>query len=130
MSVNMLGLRFTNDAHARSKNGHPAQKTTGVASTRPVQFSKGPQVIVRRPPPTMSATLNTTKGRPRRPPIQNRRVMSINSGFGCSDNEMTRGSSAIPQIGHDPGALLTISGCIGHVYSVEPARSSAFSEFG
>ena len=32
INVNMLRLRFTNDAHIRSKKGAPAQSTTGVAS--------------------------------------------------------------------------------------------------
>jgi hypothetical protein len=31
--------------------------------------------------------------------------------------EGTRGSSAMPQIGQSPGALRTISGCMGQVYS-------------
>ena len=35
----MLGLRFTTDAQARSKNGQPAQNTVGVASTNPIQFT-------------------------------------------------------------------------------------------
>ena len=35
----MLGLRLTREAHARWKNGQPAQNTTGVASARPIQFT-------------------------------------------------------------------------------------------
>ena len=38
----MLGLRFTTEAHARSKKGHPAQNTVGVARTRPIQFTAEP----------------------------------------------------------------------------------------
>ena len=34
----MFGLRLTSDAHARSKNGRPAQSTTGVAKTSCSQF--------------------------------------------------------------------------------------------
>ena len=34
----MFGLRLTIDAQPRSKNGQPAHQTTGVASTRPIQF--------------------------------------------------------------------------------------------
>ncbi|MCM3878122.1 MAG: hypothetical protein NEA02_17125 [Thermoanaerobaculia bacterium] len=43
--------------------------------------------------------------------------MSTSSGFGVSSSEIVRGSSAIPQIGHEPGDGRTISKCIGHVYS-------------
>ena len=32
ISVNMLRLRVTSDCQPRSKNGQPAQSTTGVAS--------------------------------------------------------------------------------------------------
>ena len=38
MSVNMLGWRVRMDAHPRSKNGQPAQNTTGVEQTRPIQL--------------------------------------------------------------------------------------------
>src|SRR5262245_20495674 len=33
ISVNMLRLRLTSDCQPRTKNGHPAQSTTGVAIT-------------------------------------------------------------------------------------------------
>src|SRR3712207_6990333 len=33
MSVNMFRLRLTTELHARSKNGQPPQRTTGVAIT-------------------------------------------------------------------------------------------------
>ena len=46
--------------------------------------------------------------------IHIRRVKSVNSSLGSSEG--TIGSSAMPQIGHDPGASRTISGCIGQVY--------------
>src|SRR5258708_38710312 len=35
-----------------------------------------------------------------------------------------RGSSVIPQIGQFPGALRTISGCMGHVYSTASGSSA------
>jgi len=44
--------------------------------------------------------------------------MSISSGFAPSSAARLRGSSAIPQIGQSPGFSRTISGCIGHQYSV------------
>ena len=37
MSVNMLKRRVTSERHARSKNGQPAQKHTGVASASSIQ---------------------------------------------------------------------------------------------
>src|SRR5205809_2553553 len=117
ISVNMLGLRFTTDAQARSKNGHPARNTTGVASARPIQFTTVPYVMTRRPPPAMSAMVTATTGAASNAAIQNRLVMSTSSGLGVSSALTVRGSSAIPQIGHDPGASRTICGCIGHVYS-------------
>ena len=52
---------------------------------------------------------------------RSRRFMSTSSGFGASSSEIVRGSSAIPQIGHEPGPGRTISGCIGHVYSTPGA---------
>jgi hypothetical protein len=51
-------------------------------------------------------------------PTQKRRVMSASSGLTSSSAEGVIGSSAMPQIGQLPGALRTISGCIGHVHSV------------
>jgi hypothetical protein len=38
ISVNMLSLRVTSDRQPRTKNGQPAQSTTGVASTSCSQF--------------------------------------------------------------------------------------------
>jgi hypothetical protein len=32
INVNMLSRQVTSDRHARSTNGHPPHKTTGVAS--------------------------------------------------------------------------------------------------
>ena len=56
-------------------------------------------------------------------PTQNRRVMSRSSGFSSAAAVTVRGSSAMPQIGHDPGSGRTISGCIGQVYSVRAGGS-------
>ena len=66
----MFGLRLTIDAHARSKNGQPAQKTTGVAKTRPIQLTSGPRAIVtgrRRPCRPSSATKTGSAKRGRDP---------------------------------------------------------------
>ena len=43
--------------------------------------------------------------------------MSASSGFGPCSAVTSTGSSAMPQIGHDPGSGCRISGCIGQVYS-------------
>src|SRR5712692_5585446 len=61
--------------------------------------------------------------------IQNRRVMSISSGFASSSRVTVLGSSAIPQIGQEPGSWRTISGCMGQTYSVfiEGAEGAAGS---
>ena len=72
----------------------------------------------------------------RRTLIQKRRVIETSSGFSSSATIAVRGSSAIPQIGHEPGSARTISGCIGHVYSIRVAEtigtdgSSAIPHFG
>ena len=49
-------------------------------------------------------------------PIQKRRVISMSSGLGPALAVGVIGSSAMPQIGHEPGPSRTISGCIGHVH--------------
>src|ERR1700733_4332640 len=49
---------------------------------------------------------------------QKRRVMSRSSGFSSGAALTVRGSSAMPQIGQEPGPGRTISGCMGQVYSV------------
>ncbi len=49
--------------------------------------------------------------------------MSVSSGFSPSVAETVRGSSAMPQIGHDPGRSRTISGCIGQVHSAAPVSA-------
>ena len=99
MSVNMFGLRFTTDAQARSKNGQPAQNTTGVASTSPSQLTSVSATPSSTPTPTMSAMVSDEDRRAERAAIQKRRVMSISSGLGWSVRDTIRGSSAMPQIG-------------------------------
>ncbi len=120
ISVNMFGLRFTNDAHMRSKNGRPHQSTTGIDSTISIQFNEPtPRRCITAPPVTISPIVSRNTGAPTRRPIQKRRVMSMSSGFGASmsaaDRSSSIGSSAMPQMGHGPGLSLMISGSIGHV---------------
>ena len=84
----------------------------------------------------MSDIPSTSTGMVRRTLIQKRRVIETSSGFSSSATIVVRGSSAIPQIGHEPGSARTISGCIGHVYSIRVAGamgtdgSSAIPHFG
>jgi hypothetical protein len=69
----------------------------------------------------------TTKGAVRIALIQNLRIMSRNSGFSSSALVvMVRGSSAMPQIGQNPGAVRTICGCMGQVYSVRVGLEGNF----
>ena len=41
----MFGLRFTTDAQARSKNGHPTHSTTGLAKTSCTQFEAARPIV-------------------------------------------------------------------------------------
>src|SRR5439155_1662748 len=116
ISVNMFGLRLTIDAHPRSKKGHPPQTTTGVDKTSSIQVAARLE--------SRCASGGAMPDMPRRRTgavrtrlTQNRRLMAVSSGFGSSSAVTVRGSSAMPQIGQEPGSSLTISGCIGQVNS-------------
>src|ERR1035437_8101046 len=67
--------------------------------------------------------------------IQKRFDISASSGL-TSSPVISRGSSAIPQIGQAPGSERTTSGCMGHVYSARATGraivvgSSAMPHFG
>jgi hypothetical protein len=116
--VNMFGLRLTIEAQPRSKKGQPAQSTTGVEKTSAIQLLTCGSIRPPSPMPrSMSPIASRKTGSPSAAPIQKRRVMSTSSGFGRSSSVAVRGSSAMPQIGQLPGPFLTISGCMGHVYS-------------
>ena len=65
---------------ARAKNGAPAHSTTGVASTNDIQFDHRGGTRCIRPRWLPISSTNTGKVSAR--PIQNRLVMSINSGSG------------------------------------------------
>src|ERR1700680_4061862 len=86
-------------------------------------------------PGNMSAIVMVSSGTVRVRLTQKRRVMSRSSGFSSSAAVTVPGSRAMPQMGHDPGPGRTISGCIGHVYSVRVAAngisgSSAMPQLG
>ena len=106
------------DCQPRTKNGHPPQSTTGVVSASSIHpralecaidSNMGPGII--------SLIASKTAGIESAALTQNRRVMSVSSGLSSSSAVTVTGSSAMPQIGHEPGPHCRTSGCIGHVYS-------------
>src|SRR5437016_788247 len=106
MRVNMLSCRLISEAQARTKNGHPLHTTTGAART-----SCSHAGIIISIEPASSGTVRialTTK----------RRHMSVSSGFVVSSRVAVRGSSAMPQMGQEPGSPRITSGCMGQVYSM------------
>src|SRR5277367_1148174 len=114
----MLVERLTTDAQPRSKNGHPPHRTTGVARSSSIQGSQPLCSACSTGTPGNIATIAmASSGAVRARLIQKRWVISRSSGFSSSVAEIVRGSSAMPQMGHDPGLGRTISGCIGQVYS-------------
>src|SRR5579864_5398673 len=126
----MFGLRFTSDVQNRWKNGSPHHKTTGVDSANSIQGRRAPpNKLMNACGQNMLPIAIASSGAVSTTPTQKRRVMSRNSGFSSAAAVTVRGSSAMPQIGHEPGSERTISGCIGHVYSVrvDAAGSSGSS---
>src|SRR5437868_248093 len=126
----MLRLRVRKEFHPRAKKGAPPQSTTGAASAScshaearvmPKSCSN-PEVNM---PPILMATRGTVRARP----TQKRRRILRSSPSSSSDvlSAATRDSSAVPQIGHDPGLSETTSGCIGQTYSVVFVRTNSGS---
>ena len=136
MSVNMLVERLMMDVQPRWKKGQPPQRTTGVASNNSIHGSQPTgSACSTGMPGNMSAMAVASSGTVRIRLIQKRRVMSRSSGFSSCVAVTVRGSSAMPQMGHDPGPGRMISGCIGQVYSVRVAAggvsgSSAMPQVG
>ncbi len=125
ISVNMFRLPLRIEAAPRTKNGHPAHSTTGVASANWTHWrTAGCKIWT---PNRSGAIASTRTGIASAVAIHKRRVISISSGLGSSTAEIVRGSSAIPQIGQLPGRSRTISGCIGQVYSVLATGSAGSS---
>src|ERR1700735_1242110 len=119
ISVNMFSFRRTIEATPRSKNGQPPHKTTGVESANSIQVISRMERKCCRGLPGIKSDIAIRKiGVVSATLAQKWRVMEISSAFGGSARVAVRGSSAIPQIGHVPGASRTISGCIGQTYSV------------
>ncbi len=126
MRVNMLVERLTTELQPRWKKGHPPQSTTGVASSNSIHGSQPPgSACCTGIPGNMSAIAIPSSGSVSARLIQNRRVISRSSGFSSASAVTVRRSSAMPQMGHDPGPVRTISGCIGQVYSTRFAVTGA-----
>ena len=113
----MFRLRLTIDCHPRAKNGAAPHSTTGVARTSCVHARTAGGTACATPPGSISLIASRTTGTVRATLTRNRRVMSASSSLAGSSAVITVGSSAIPQIGHDPGPICRTSGCIGQVYS-------------
>jgi hypothetical protein len=116
----MLRLRFLTDSQPRWKNGQPPHSTAGVASASCSHAMAGGGSIASESPPIAIASNGTESAAA----TQKRRVMSRSSGFAASPAVGIIGSSAMPQIGQEPGISRTICGCIGQVHSV-PAAANA-----
>src|SRR5687768_12663693 len=112
----MLRLRFRTEFTARTKNGQPAQRHTGVANASWIHDTMRAEIGTN---PDISIIASTVRGAVKTTEPQNRRVMSFSSWFSGSAAVTVRGSRAIPQIGHAPGSDRTTSGCIGHVHSTD-----------
>ena len=110
----MLGLRLTTDAQPRSKNGRPAQSTTGAAQASWNQLDAvRPTSCVTRSPSSISPIASRNTGRPATAAMRKRRVMSSSSGFRTGPAVTASGSSAMPQRGHGTGSVSRTWGHIG-----------------
>src|SRR5580658_3261497 len=112
----MFKLRFTSESQPRSKNGQPPQITTGVASTNSIhEIARIESKCCTGCPGRRSDIARKKTGKLNATEIQKRRDMDPSSGFSSSCAAAVRGSSAMPQIGHEPGPGRLICGCIGQV---------------
>ena len=106
ISVNMLRWRVTSDCQPRTKNGQPAQSTTGVARTSCSQLEPpgADQMIEAEDMPAHARAQGSAGPGPRR----------SRTGASCrrvrhsapASAVISTGSSAMPQIGQDPGPIL------------------------
>src|ERR1700693_4391026 len=115
----MFGLRLTSEVQKRWKKGNPPQRTTGVANASSSHGNAAPgkvrcNDVLENIAPMATAISGAVRARL----VQKRRVMSCNLGLASEAAVMVRGSRVMPQMGHEPGAGRTISGCMGQVYSV------------
>ena len=102
----MFGLRLTIDSQPRWKNGSAAHSTTGVASASSIQTAARSPSQSRTGRPSIGPMVMTSSGIDSAALTQKRRVKSTSSGFGPSSPVGTPiGSSAMPQIGQEPGLV-------------------------
>src|SRR5258707_15576969 len=133
----MFGLRFTIECQPRTKNGQPPQSTTGEARASCIHDHAVIDARRSKGMPGMKSFIPIANtGIDKTALTQNLRRISTSSWFSSWSRETVRGSSAIPQIGQEPGASRIICGCIGQVYSifsfgaVTVTGSSAIPHFG
>src|SRR5438477_12943244 len=99
INVHMFGLRLRIDSTQRTRKGHPAHSTTGVANASSSQdIALGANGM--NPCPAIANTAPTAVSGSVH---QKRRVKLSSSGFLSSSSDGISGSSAIPQIGQLPG---------------------------
>ena len=128
MRVNMFRLRVRTEAQPRTKKGHPAHSTTGVARMSWSQTEARAEIRSCRKGTKWRPISRITIGMVKAVATQKRRVMSASSGLGPVSAVTVTGSRAIPQIGHGPGPGRRISGCIGHVHSATSSYTSWLRE--
>ena len=90
----------------------PEHHRRGEQQLEPIGGALADQVVQPdQMPPISSAKTGSVKASP----IQKRRVMSTSSWLGPASAPTRTGSSAMPQIGQEPGPTWRTSGCIGQV---------------
>ena len=116
MSVNMFRFRVMTDRQPRWKKGHAPHRTTGVAKASSIRWRVPPLGRSPARPGSMAPIERTSSGALSARLTQKRRDISASSGFSSSSMDGVIGSSAIPQIGHEPGTSSITSGCMGQVH--------------
>ena len=110
----MLRLRLTTEFQPRTKNGQPAHRTTGVASMSCSQLEACcPEQHVKVG--QMTAHLERNHRNRQRQPDPEPAGHVGELGIGPESAVTVSGSSAMPQIGQEPGPTWRICGCIGQV---------------
>src|SRR6058998_817055 len=113
----MFGLRFFRASQNLRKKGQPPHHTTGVARSSSTYL----EYLNCAANPSIGAIATSSNGALSTALTQRRRVRSRSSAL--SSSAPATGTRAMPHLGQDPGALRTISGCIGQVYSAACAGS-------
>ena len=107
----MLRLPLRKERTQRTRNGQPAQSTTGVARANSIQ-TRTCGASQSAPCRNMASTKTlAVSGRLR----QKRRLKSRSSLSSSSPSPGISGSNAMPQIGQVPGPSWRISGSIGQM---------------